>query len=128
MLRETSSTMGGRPSNSEVHPWHEAITDIPITYQWWYDTTAILAEYDDSERGILPEGTILREADRDDVRGVVTCELEKPREIERSQLPKGRVRRMFLFCRATPLEAVMTIEEWNTKTKPAQQAEDTDAE
>ena len=100
--------------------WREPIEDLAVTFTWCYDTVAILPEYDDSERGILPAGTLVRESERDDAEGFVIADIRDAKLIERSQLPKGRVKRFFLFCRATPLQVRIPIGDWNTKTKTAQ--------
>jgi hypothetical protein len=94
---------------------------MSVIYQWWYDTVAILAEYDDSEEGTLPSGTLIREVERDIDRARVLCDLKNPRSIEEAQLPKGRVRRLAPFCRATPIQVELVIDDLTTKTEIAQQ-------
>ena len=106
-----------RPKRPEPRPWRITRDDIPVLFQWWYDTVAILDDYFDSEEGILPAGTVVREVERDAGRGRVLCDLEDPRAIEKTQLPEGREVRMKLFCRATPLRAELSVDDWDTRTE-----------
>ena len=93
----------------------EAIREIPVLFRWWYDTSAILPEYDDSETGTIPVGTKIKAVETEGDR--IVCDLENARKIESTQLEKGRVKRVFLFCRATPLQVEMSLEDWESHTK-----------
>lgn len=97
--------------------WRVATCEIPVTFRWWYDTPAILPAYDDSESGVIPSGTKLRFSEVNPKGIHVLCDLARPRNIERSQLPKRRVHRVLFFCRATPLQAEISIGDWKQKTK-----------
>ncbi len=80
---------------------------VSVVFRWWYDTVAILDEYDDAEEGILPAGekVTVVEVAQDAQR--VLCVLENAKEIEKT-LPKGRVYSTFL-CRPTRLQADIRI-------------------
>ena len=39
--------------------WRLVLSDLPVTFVWAYDTTAILPDHDDSEAGPLPAGQLV---------------------------------------------------------------------
>jgi len=87
--------------------WRRSLADLPVTYVWAYDTTAILDEYDDSEAGVLPAGQWLRFSAVAELPEYLLCDLDNPRFIEKSQLPPGRVFRYRPWCFATRLQVVV---------------------
>lgn len=91
---------------------------LQVTYVWAYDTLAILPEYDDSEGDVLPAGALISESERQQHH--VLCDLKDRKIIEKNQLPKKRIFRFFPWCFATPLQAVIRNEDFETKTEPVE--------
>ncbi len=84
--------------------WYINKTDLKVKFIWWYDTTAILPEYDDIEDGILPKGEFSDEF----AEGMIVLDLKNHKKLKKTQLPKGRIKEVFLFCKAAPLQAVLS--------------------
>lgn len=99
----------------EVGWQYVAKAPVKVLYRWWYDTVAILDEYDDAEEGILPEGELITVVEVAQEAQRVLCDLANARRLRSRQLPKGRVRSLFLFCRATPLQADIALSEFGPK-------------
>lgn len=95
--------------------WYITKEDIKVTYIWWYDTIAILAEYDDSENGILPKGEKVRVAKDESCQPNIILDLENHKRLKKSQLPQKRVQESFLLCKPTPLQAIITKEQFQEK-------------
>ncbi len=96
--------------------WRQTVRPLNVTYLWWYDTVAILPEYDDTEMGILPAGEFIRFAASEG--GKTICYLHDPKRIEKSQLPSGRIHRFRPFAFATPLQAILDDDDFSS-TIPA---------
>ena len=101
--------------NQKHTPLRRAIEPIKATYVWAYDTVAILPDYDDSHEGILPAGALVSQSET--ISGSVLCDLKNRKEIERNQLPKKRIFRLPIWCHATPLQVVISKNDFETKTE-----------
>ena len=85
--------------------------DIKVKYLWWYDTIAILPEYDDTEIGILPKDELVEISGDEYEDGYIVLNLMNHKKLKKTQISKGRISEVFLFCKATPLQALVTPEE-----------------
>jgi hypothetical protein len=103
-------------STEDKAQWRQTVRPLNVTYLWWYDTVAILPEYDDTENGILPAGEFIRFFDSEG--GKTICDLHDPKRIEKCQLPAGRIRRFRPFAFATPLQAILDDDDFSS-TIPA---------
>ena len=95
--------------------WLQCKEDTKVLYLWWYDTAAILDEYDDSEEGVLPKGELVKISNDVTYDGMITLDLKNHKKLMRSQLPKDRVHKIFLFCTPTPLTAVVSKDVFESK-------------
>ena len=96
--------------------WRRSLADLPVTYVWAYDTTAILDEYDDSEAGVLPAGQWLRFSAVAELPEHFLCDLDDPRFIEKHHLPSGRVQRFRPWCFATRIQFVVSVSDFHEFT------------
>lgn len=86
--------------------------DIKVKYFWWYDTVAILPEYDDTEIGILPKNELVEISEDEYEDGYIVLDLMNHKKLKKTQIPKGRIYEIFLGCKATPLQALVTQQEF----------------
>ena len=103
--------------NKSIHSWRRTTHELGVTYSWWYDTVAILDEYDDYEIGRLPSGELIQEFERINDGEKVVCNLKERKRLERSQLPKGRIMRFFPFSFATPLQVIISRQDFENHTE-----------
>lgn len=89
--------------NSMNETWYITKEDLKVKYYWCYDTVAILAEYDDTEDGILPKGERVKVSKDESWGSYILLDLANYKKIKKTQLSKGRVSESFLLCKATPL-------------------------
>jgi hypothetical protein len=111
MIAETTEST---PPASNL--WRRSLVDLRVAYVWAYDTTAILAEYDDSEAGVLPAGQSLRFSAVAEQPEHFLCDLDDPRFIEKHHLPSGRVHRFRPWCFATRIQAVIRKSDYHQFT------------
>ena len=95
--------------------WYMVKEDIEVTYLWWYDTIAILPEYDDTENGLLPKGEKVRISEDKGCEPNILLDLENHKNLKKSQLPKKRIQETLLLCKATPLQAIITKQQFEEK-------------
>lgn len=100
--------------------WRLVLCDLPVTFVWAYDTTAILPDYDDSEAGTLPAGQLVSFAEVAEDPGHFLCDLDDPAWVEKAALPRGRVMRFRPWCFATRLQVVLEAEDFHTLTTAAE--------
>ena len=98
--------------------WYICEADTKVLYFWWYDTIAILPEYDDIEEGILPKGELVKISEDEYTGELVLLDLKNHKKLKKSQLPKGRVQESLLLCKATPLQALVTKDEFQKNFSP----------
>lgn len=93
--------------------------DLPVTFVWAYDTSAILPDYYDSEVGILPAGQFVMFSETAELPGHLLCDLDDPSFVESVALPRGRIQRFRPWCFATRLQAVLGAPQYHNLTVPA---------
>lgn len=107
--------------SSSQTTWRRVIADLHVTFVWAYDTVAILDDYYDSETGVLPSGQLLRFSGiTEESPDHVLCDLDDCRFVESACLPSGRVLRHGILCRATRLQAVLSLGDYQSLTTPAE--------
>jgi hypothetical protein len=112
LTKQTSAASGEQT-------WRRVVVDLPVTYVWAYDTVAILDDYYDSEAGTLPAGQLIRFSAAADDPSYFICDLDDPRFIERTQLPRHRVFRFRPWSSATTLQVVVAANDFHVSTDPA---------
>lgn len=100
--------------------WRRTTAEVPATFVWAYDTTAILPDYYDSEIGKLPAGQLIMFSEFADESGHYLCDLDDPSFVERVSLPVGRIQRFRPFCFATRLQVVLEADHYRNLTTAAQ--------
>ncbi len=88
--------------------WYICKEDTPVKFLWWYDTVAILPEYDDIEDGTLPKDELVKMSGDEYIKGFIVLDLKNHKKLKKSQIPKGRIKEIFIFCRITPLQALVS--------------------
>ena len=107
--------------SSSQATWRRTIADLDVTFVWAYDTVAILDDYYDSEAAVLPSGQLLRfSAITEESPDHVLCDLDDCRFVESACLPGGRLLRNGMLCRATRLQAVLSLGDYQSATMPAE--------
>ena len=94
--------------------WYKNKSDLNVKYLWWYDTIAILDEYDDTEDGVLPMGELVKISEDKYLEEYLVLDLKNHKKLIMSQLPKGRVHKTFMLCNPTPLQALVTKDAFNS--------------
>lgn len=102
--------------------WRLVLADLSATYVWAYDTNVILDDYEDSETGILPAGQLIKWSSVSEKPDHFLCDLDNPKAIERTQLPKGRIMRFRPWCFATQLQVVIAAADYDALTIDAERA------
>ncbi|MCM8527250.1 MAG: hypothetical protein NE327_12085 [Lentisphaeraceae bacterium] len=92
--------------------WYVTTEDLNVVYYWCYDTVLILPEYEDSEEGILPKGEHVKVSQDKGWDAYILLDLKNSKKLKKSQLPKGKVAEIFLYCKATPLQAFVTPQQF----------------
>ena len=93
----------------------KSLEEIKVKYCWWYDTIAILPEYDDSTDGILPKGELVKVAEENSSESDILLNPLNHKKLKRTQIPKGRIQEMLLLCKATPLQILVSKEVFSQK-------------
>lgn len=112
-------------AEKDEQSWRITLADLRVTYLWWYDTFAILPEYEDTHEGLLPAGNFIRMSGASECDDRLICDLHNAKFIERNCLPKNRIQRLRPFCYATPLQVLLTPGDFatlTTKMEPPQRA------
>lgn len=99
--------------------WRRTTCELPVTFVWAYDTTAILPDYYDSETGTLPAGQFIMFSEVAEDPGHYLCDLDDPSFVESVSLPTGRIQRFRPWCFATRLQAVLEADHYRTLTTAA---------
>ncbi len=100
--------------------WRRTNSELPVTFVWAYDTTAILPDYYDSETGRLPAGQFIMFSDVAEDPSHYLCDLDDPSFVESVSLPVGRIQRFRPWCFATPLQAVLEADHYRDLTTAAE--------
>ena len=96
--------------------WRRTTSELPVTFVWAYDTTAILPDYYDSETGRLPAGQFIMFSDVAEDPSHYICDLDDPSFVENASLPRGRIQRFRPWCFATRLQAVLGADHYRDLT------------
>lgn len=96
--------------------WRRVLSNLSVTYVWAYDTAAILDDYDDSETGTLPAGQLIKFSAVSEDPEHLLCDLDDPKMVERTQLPRGRVMRFRPWCFATRLQVIVAAADYERLT------------
>jgi len=92
--------------------WMVSTKDTEVTYIWWLDTVAILDDYSEEHVGILPKGELVKVSEDSTCEGKVVLDLKNHRSLENTQLPKGRKKSRRFLSPTTPLQAIVTHQQY----------------
>jgi len=102
---------------TDTTSWRKSLDHLDVTYVWAYDTSAILDDYNDSHDGIFPKSFLLKPSEVTEDGHHVLCDVADHGLLERTCLPKNRVMRYRPWCWATPLQIVLTLEDFQKRTE-----------